>query len=306
MAHGKLFPRKTKNIKEWTISPVQMRQLLKEAPKKIGKQKIKSPGLKIDIEDLQFIPEKFSHKDLLEPHWFWHKYFCRPKYRRRKNQKNLTPLEWSRFIYAIEALADTDTPAPTYQEFVQIHVQAMTTPAGHMWGAHGGVNFLTWHREYLAKLEARLIAINPLVTIPYWNWIEDRYIPPQLNNSADFTRWGITRGGTFNDTLLPTAAQHAALMTNTAFASFSSQLEASPFHNRLHGLVGGTMGTASSPADPIFWLHHGFIDKLFADWQVLNPAATHLNPSEILKPSPIMTRTNAQVWSTLALGYVYA
>lgn len=75
---------------------------------------------------------------------------------------------------------------------------------------------------------------------------------------------------------------------------------------QLHGLVGGTMGTASSPADPIFWLHHGFIDKLFADWQILNPAATHPNPSEILKPSPIMTKTNAQVWSTLSLGYIYA
>jgi hypothetical protein len=93
MAHGKLFPRKTKSIKEWTISPVQMRQLSKEAPKEIGKQKIKSPGLKIDVEDLQFIPEKFSHKDLLDPHWFWHKYFCRPKYRRRKNQKNLMLLK---------------------------------------------------------------------------------------------------------------------------------------------------------------------------------------------------------------------
>jgi hypothetical protein len=60
-----------------------------------------------------------------------------------------------------------------------------------------------------------------------------------------------------------------------------------------------------SPADPIFWLHHGFIDKLFADWQILNPAAIHPNSSEILKPSPIMTRTNAQVWSTLGLGYIY-
>lgn len=58
MAHGKLFPRKTKSVKEWTISPLQMKQLLKEAPKEIGKQKIKSPQLKINIEDLRFIPEK--------------------------------------------------------------------------------------------------------------------------------------------------------------------------------------------------------------------------------------------------------
>ncbi len=76
MAHGKLFPRKTKIVKEWTISPVEMRQLLKEAPREIRKQKIKSPELKINLEDLSIIPEKFLHKDLLDAHWFWHKYFA--------------------------------------------------------------------------------------------------------------------------------------------------------------------------------------------------------------------------------------
>ncbi len=88
MAHGKLFPRKTKSVKEWTISSLQMKQLSKEAPKEITKQKFKSPELKINTEELRFIPEKFVHKDLLDPHWFWHKYFCKPLYRRRKNQSS--------------------------------------------------------------------------------------------------------------------------------------------------------------------------------------------------------------------------
>jgi len=28
----------------------------------------------------------------------------------------------------------------------------------------------------------------------------------------------------------------------------------------------------ASPGDPLFYMHHGFIDKLWADWQEANPA----------------------------------
>ena len=183
----------------------------------------------------------------------------------------------------------------------------METPAGHMWGAHGGISFLSWHREYLAKLEARLLAINPLVTIPYWNWVEDRLaIPPQLSDPTDLADWGITRGGSFNGSSLATAANVASLMAISDFATFSTTLEQAPFHNRLHGLVGGTMALSTSPADPLFWLHHGFIDKLWADWQILHPGVNPSNMTTTLQPAPIMTRKVSDVIDTKTLGYVYA
>lgn len=37
-------------------------------------------------------------------------------------------------------------------------------------------------------------------------------------------------------------------------------------HNRVHVWVGGSMRSPSSPNDPIFWLHHSFVDKLWVDW----------------------------------------
>jgi hypothetical protein len=40
-------------------------------------------------------------------------------------------------------------------------------------------------------------------------------------------------------------------------------------HNRVHRWVGGSMIPITSPNDPVFWLHHCFMDKLWADWQVL-------------------------------------
>jgi tyrosinase len=40
-------------------------------------------------------------------------------------------------------------------------------------------------------------------------------------------------------------------------------------HNRVHRWVGGSMIPITSPNDPVFFLHHCFMDKLWSDWQVL-------------------------------------
>jgi hypothetical protein len=93
-------------------------------------------------------------------------------------------------------------------------------------------------------------------------------------------------------------------MSATDFVSFTSSLEGPD--GWVHNAVGGTMGTSTSPADPLFWLHHGFIDKLWADWEATHGGANPPNGSETLQPPPIMTRTVNQVLSTRDLGYVYA
>lgn len=41
----------------------------------------------------------------------------------------------------------------------------------------------------------------------------------------------------------------------------------SQLHNRVHLWIGGNMVPMTSPDDPIFFLHHCFVDKLWADWQ---------------------------------------
>ncbi|MEU6928881.1 tyrosinase family protein [Streptomyces sp. NPDC046374] len=47
-------------------------------------------------------------------------------------------------------------------------------------------------------------------------------------------------------------------------------------HNRVHVWVGGQMATGVSPNDPVFWMHHAFIDKLWADWQARHPRSPYL------------------------------
>jgi tyrosinase len=303
MPKPKLLTKKGRPVREWTVSAAELKLLRKaKAP---PKGVVKKRRLPVALSKLRVVPKRVLARELLRPEWWWPYYFCRPLYRVRKNPRSLSMVEWQRFIHAIEALAESGMPNPTYSEFVQIHIDAMDTSAGMMWGAHAA-NFLAWHREYLAKLEASLITINPLVTLPYWDWVTDRSaIPAPLTNAADVSEWGITRGSTFNGNSLATVADLNSLLALTDFITFQTTLQLAPFHNRLHVLVGGTMTTSASPADPLFWLHHAFIDKTWSDWQALHPGVNPPNESTVLQPAPIMTRTVAQVLDTRALGYVY-
>lgn len=50
----------------------------------------------------------------------------------------------------------------------------------------------------------------------------------------------------------------------------------SQMHNRVHVWVGGDMGPGTSPNDPVFFLNHCFVDKIWDDWQKANPGLGYL------------------------------
>lgn len=87
-------------------------------------------------------------------------------------------------------------------------------------------------------------------------------------------------------------------------------------HNRVHVWVGGSMLPMESPNDPVFFMHHCFIDKLWADWQAAHPgqgyvpvsgAAAGHNLNDAMEPwaSRGETVTPANVLDHNALGYAY-
>jgi hypothetical protein len=90
-------------------------------------------------------------------------------------------------------------------------------------------------------------------------------------------------------------------------------------HNRVHAWVGGllgttpdgikilgTMGLPTSPNDPVFFLHHANIDRLWAEWQATHgvdsyePANTRND-----RMHPPFEATPADVFDIRALGYHY-
>ena len=93
--------------------------------------------------------------------------------------------------------------------------------------------------------------------------------------------------------------------------------DGSQLHNRVHLYIGGNMAPMTSPNDPVFFLHHCFIDKVWADWQALqaseNPdAAPHYAPEregplghnldDTIRP---WTRKIRDVLDVTKLGYSY-
>lgn len=53
----------------------------------------------------------------------------------------------------------------------------------------------------------------------------------------------------------------------------------SQLHNRIHIWVGGDMGPGTSPNDPVFFLHHCNVDRIWALWQHAHPASAYLPAS---------------------------
>ncbi|GAA0592419.1 hypothetical protein HPO96_05615 [Kribbella sandramycini] len=100
----------------------------------------------------------------------------------RKNHRDCTLAERGRFLDALLELKKKPSPKPhpanshgtIYGDFVAVHYDAFFSGV-----AHGSPNFLPWHRQFLIELE---IALNrttvargkPFISLPYWNWIDDR------------------------------------------------------------------------------------------------------------------------------------
>lgn len=181
-----------------------------------------------------------------------------------------------------------------YSKLVSYHSQFMFDIHSFAGAPHTNERFLPWHRVYLLKLEGLLNEVmrkaNPgkeyNIAIPYWNWEQYREIPRLLkdfmptmdvevylydeNNQpagSEVANLQVERliDPNFSNRL-PDQAMINQIIQKETFVEFTDRLEKFP-HNRVHVLVGGTMSDPLiSPADPLFWLHHANIDKIWASW----------------------------------------
>jgi hypothetical protein len=91
-------------------------------------------------------------------------------------------------------------------------------------------------------------------------------------------------------------------------------------HNLVHVYVSGSMVPMTSPNDPVFWLHHCFVDKQWADWQAIHETDEGYQPylpdgdarkghnlTDPMPPwnTPNETVTPATVLTTTGHGYHY-
>lgn len=218
----------------------------------------------------------------------------------------MTKPEQDRFKTAYQTLISAGILGP----IIAIHADMSHMMHSSM-GSIGTQRFLPWHRAYLYEMEQALLAHDPHVTIPYWDWTVTRSFPTWLQN---FTPTVVVNGNPITVTRqpgvlshnLPSKAQLNSVMNQTNFTPFTQPpngLEG--LHNTVHMWVGGTMGNIpTAPADPIFWMHHANVDRIWDSWQKKNSGK---NPS-LVGSHAIMdpwSFTESDTRSTKNFGYVY-
>ena len=250
--------------------------------------------------------------------------------KQRLNQKDLPRTEKDAFKNALRKLV-TDR---TYKSLVNIHADMSHNMHGSM-GPIGLLRFLAWHRRYILEFERALIAADKAlrpnattpVCLPYWHWIDpfpewlEGFLPAKRpdNNTPPPARRKKSPPEKPNQTdvnyiISGFASQMRGINTDD-YTRFTYGLEgwgqrpdgrSLPAHNHVHDWTGGIMSnTMYSPTDPVFWLHHGEVDRLWHIWQQQNgnshPALTGNN--RIMDPWP---ETYDDLRSIEALRYVYA
>lgn len=223
----------------------------------------------------------------------------------RKSALAMTVVEQNTFIYVMNKLISAPGDPNSYGDMVGFHRDMSNNM--HSMNAVGTQRFLPWHRAYLRKIELMGELIDPAFFIPYWNWSLGvpawlvPFLPTVKVVGANIT---VTRARIVPPPALPTVAQVNAVLANATYTTFTTALESGP-HNSVHGWVGGTMGSiTTAPADPLFWMHHAMIDRVWSLWQVtrpgLNPALVapndRMDPWQDLEPS---------LRSIATLGYSY-
>lgn len=95
--------------------------------------------------------------------------------------------------------------------------------------------------------------------------------------SASLRTEALQRSSTLNPGMLPSADDLNNAMNQDDFGQFRINLEG--VHNSIHMWVEGHMGLMVSPIDPVFFMHHANLDRLWAIWQLDHPGAANYNPA---------------------------
>jgi tyrosinase len=207
----------------------------------------------------------------------------------RKDAQTLTFAERNRFLSALARLNERGT----YQNYRDMHLDNTTDEA------HSLDAFLPWHRAYLLDLERELQAIDPSVALPYWRFDEPaprvfsqtfmgrtetaagavRFTPSNpLGLFATDGQIGVVRRPAFDtqlepagNLLGPVVPEQPVVRSQLPYTRLRPPLENNP-HGRAHTSfdLGFIREIGNAVRDPLFFLLHANVDRLWAKWQWFN------------------------------------
>ncbi len=243
----------------------------------------------------------------------------------------------------IQQLKDEGIWDPKYAPFFA-GVTDQTPPdsvARTVWAQcqHGTPWFYAWHRFYLFYFEKvlQVSSGNPNLRLPYWDYDN----PAQLAMPAEFTTptyvdengatqpnplfeprrapgWAAPSPNRLDttDTNITAALRIPKFLDSTTAQGYQSTIEQSP-HGYVHCAVMDcpitVMGAVPySSNDPIFWLHHGNIDRTWDCWTSIpghrNPTSTGFNNkrfSFVDQTGTLVTKQVKQLFDGSLIDYKY-
>jgi len=233
--------------------------------------------------------------------------FCQTIIRTRTEWQDFrSSSDYSSFIDAIRIMrANTDAnDRSSWRYWINVHVN---------YCPHDIDYFLAWHRGYLYYFERqlRIVSGNNNLTLPYWNYYRNPRIPAEFTDPATGNPLYVTRVNTnvYNALSLAPFGSNVWNFERERANAFEPLIESRP-HNGIHNIIGGSMGSMESPTDPIFYLHHANIDRLWYAWSlpdgkgIPGDSSSYWEGSFTYAPDLILPR--AQCYHPSRLGFTYS
>lgn len=214
----------------------------------------------------------------------------------KKEIRDMSFEEISKFKLAMRLISNRKD-GPSLGDFSKFHNKLSKE-------IHFNLFFLPWHRAFIHRFETELRKLVDGVVIPYWDWtlnsqspetdsiFEARYMGGNGRSVDNCVTTGDFKIGNFTvfEDLKGSCLKRkfnrgnkisafsspdilSQIMNIKDFYDFSTSIEMLP-HGSPHVGIGATMESMYAPNDPLFWLHHSFIDKLWYQWQG-NKQKTH-------------------------------
>ena len=242
------------------------------------------------------------------------------------------------FQWYVHAIPDDRTKTAEIRRIYKNPASARRALALATWStckSHNGERedyFLPWHRMFVLYFEdiIRAVSGRPDFTLPYWDYTDlaKRVLPIEFRR-ANSAKWkslyrasrnpGVNAGQRIdtlpgaNDINLD-ALRSSSYSDNGSDAGFCSNLDQNP-HGALHVDIGNQVGMGQVPwaaNDPIFWIHHCNVDRLWASWTRAGGGAptdaAFLNRQFVFADGlgHSVSRTISEVLALEPLNYAYA
>lgn len=223
----------------------------------------------------------------------------------RKSVDRLSLQEVNSLVHALKRMQKDKSPSG-FETIASFHALpplciSETDKRHYACCVHGMATFPQWHRLYVVQFEQALNRHGASVGVPYWDWTYPMKEIPSLIASEKYTDPfnGVETFNPFNhghisfispETMTardvnphlfeqPALGKQTWLFDNiilaleqTDYCDFEIQFEI--VHNAIHSWVGGkemySLNHLHYAAyDPVFYLHHANVDRLWVIWQEL-------------------------------------